>query len=133
MPEFKFPKKEKLCGEIRIGKLFSEGKAFIVYPLRVVYLQSEERTNTPVKVLISVPKKKIRFAVQRNKIKRLIREAYRLNKSDFIVAINEKHISLHIAITYVADKETDFTLIQEKVRLILSKILVATTENHMNK
>ncbi|MPN06925.1 hypothetical protein SDC9_154182 [bioreactor metagenome] len=71
--------------------------------------------------------------MQRNKIKRLIREAYRLNKSDFIVAINEKHISLHIAITYVADKETDFTLIQEKVRLILSKILVATTENHMNK
>lgn len=123
MPLFTFPKKEKLCGDIRIGKLFSEGNAFIVYPLRIVYKLSAEKSDTPVKVLISVPKKKIRKAVDRNRIKRLIREAYRLNKAEFIVAINEKKWHLHLAITYVSDKGADFALIQEKIRLALPRIL----------
>lgn len=123
MPLFTFPKKEKLCGDIRIGKLFSEGNAFIVYPLRIVYKLSEEKSDTQVKVLISVPKKKIRKAVDRNRIKRLIREAYRLNKTEFIAAINEEKCNLHLAITYVSDKEADFSMIREKIRLALPRIL----------
>lgn len=123
MPLFTFPKNEKLCGDIRIGKLFSEGNAFIAYPLRIVYQPSEEKTEVPVRVLISVPKKKIRKAVDRNRIKRLIREAYRLNKAEFITSINEKELHLNLAITYVSDKEADFSLIQEKMKFALQRIL----------
>ncbi|MBV5342489.1 hypothetical protein JZU68_02365 [bacterium] len=57
-PTFTFPKKEHLCGEIRVGKLYAEGKAFIVYPLRVVYKVTQGAENVPVKVLVSVPKKR---------------------------------------------------------------------------
>ena len=128
MPSLTFPKKEKLCGDIRIGKLFSEGKAFIVYPLRIVYQPSEEKTEVPVRVLISVPKKKIRKAVGRNRIKRLIREAYRLNKAEFIASIDEKKWHLNLAITYVSDKEADLSLIQEKIRLALPRILIAIND-----
>jgi len=133
MPLFTFPKKEKLCGDIRIGKLFSEGKAFIVYPLRIVYKLSEEKSDTQVKVLISVPKKKIRKAVDRNRIKRLIREAYRLNKMEFITAINEKELHLNLAITYVSDKEADFSLIQEKIRLAFPRILSTINDQKERK
>lgn len=128
MPSFTFPKKEKLCGEIRIGKLFTEGKAFIAYPLRIVYKVSEEKNDSPVKIIIGVPKKKIKLAVHRNHIKRLIREAYRLNKADLLTTINNKGLQLHLAITYVSDKEQDFSSIQEKVKFAVSKIVNAFSE-----
>jgi ribonuclease P protein component len=129
MPLLIFPKKEKLCGEIRIGKLFSEGSAFIAYPLRIVYQLTEEKSDVPVKILISVPKKKFKKAINRNRIKRLIREAYRLNKMEFLSTIENKGIHLSLAITYVSDKEMDFKLIQEKVRIALSKLLLAQNDD----
>lgn len=133
MPSFSFSKNEKLCGEIRIGKLFSEGKAFIVFPLRVVFLKSDEHSGTSVKVMISVPKKKIRKAVDRNRIKRLIREAYRINKPAFVSEIKEKDLHLHIAFTYVSDKESDFSHINEKIHLALGKILNTFNEEKETK
>lgn len=129
MPILIFPKKEKLCGEIRIGKLFSAGSAFIVYPLRIVYQISEDISDVPVKILISVPKKKIKKAVNRNRIKRLIREAYRLNKMEFLSTIEKKGFHLSLAITYVSDKEMDFSLIQEKVISALSKVLLVLNDD----
>ena len=128
MSELSFPKKERLCGEIRIGKLFSEGNAFIVYPLRIVYLVLEEKTDSPVKILISIPKKKIKLAVDRNRIKRLIKEAYRLNKADFLTKIENKGYHLSLAITYLSDKKEDTVFIEEKVKTALSKILRAFNE-----
>ncbi|MDO9634325.1 MAG: ribonuclease P protein component [Paludibacter sp.] len=128
-----FPKKEKLCGEIRIGKLFAEGNAFLAHPLRIVYKLSEENTDSPLKILISVPKKKIKKAVNRNRIKRLIREAYRLNKTTFIEEVT-KYLQflqeyenrtqvLFIAITYISEKEANFSEIEKKIKFALSKIL----------
>lgn len=118
----KFPKKERLCGEIRIGKLFAEGNAFIAYPLRVVYKLTDEKSDAVVKVLMSVPKKKIKKAVHRNKIKRLMREGYRLNKSDLLEDCQQKGSTLYIAFTYLSDKETCFDQIEEKIKYSISKI-----------
>ena len=122
----KFPKKEKLCGEIRIGKLFAEGNAFIAYPLRVVYKFADEQPEAPVRVLFSVPKKKIKKAVHRNKIKRLMREAYRLNKSFLLEDCSKKGVSLQIAVTYLSEKETDYKQIEEKIKYALTKIIQQT-------
>ncbi|MDD4489642.1 MAG: ribonuclease P protein component [Paludibacter sp.] len=118
-----FPKNEKLCGEIRIGKLFAEGEAFIVYPLRIVYKLSTEVQDVPVKVLISVPKKKIKTAIHRNRIKRQIKEAYRLNKTTLIESCREHGLSLQLAITYLSDKSLDYKLIEEKIKQVLTKML----------
>jgi len=118
-----FPKNEKLCGEIRIGKLFAEGEAFIVYPLRIVYKLSTEVQDVPVKVLISVPKKKIKKAIHRNRIKRQIKEAYRLNKTTLIESCREHGLSLQLAITYLSDKSLDYKLIEEKIKQVLTKML----------
>lgn len=119
--KFIFPKKEHLCGEIRIGKLFVEGTAFIVYPLRVVYRISDE-TDVPVRVMVAAPKKRFKSAVKRNRLKRLMRESYRLNKSILIDKCIEKNINIQIAFNYVADVELDFKTIQAKMRSALTKI-----------
>jgi ribonuclease P protein component len=122
-----FPKNEKLCGEIRIGKLFAEGEAFIAYPLRVVYKFSDKYDDSGVKILISVPKKKFKKAVQRNRIKRLIREAYRHNKVTLMENCKRNDKSLQIAVIYLADKLPEYLVIDNKVKQALSKILQTFT------
>lgn len=118
-----FPKKEKLCGEIRVGRLFAEGEAFIAYPLRVVYKFSEEREDSGVKILISVPKKKIKKAVHRNRIKRQIREAYRLNKAVLLESCLNNDKSLQIAVTYLSEKLLEYEVIEDKIKLTLTRLL----------
>lgn len=117
-----FPKAEHLCGEIRTGKLFAEGKAFIVYPVRVVYKITEHNDNVPVKVLVGVPKKRFKRAVKRNRLKRLMREAYRTNKNILINKCLSSNIHLDIAFNYVSDEEVDFATVQQKIQMALQKI-----------
>lgn len=121
-PSTTFPKKEHLCGEIRVNHLFTNGKAFIVYPLRVVYLVGENKEAIPVKALVSVPKKRFKRAVKRNRLKRLMRESYRLNKFPLIEKCIEKNINIQIAFNYVSDDEMDFNMIQSKMIVALQKI-----------
>jgi len=121
-PTFTFPKKEHLCGEIRVGKLYAEGKAFIVYPLRVVYKIAPQTGDVAVKVLVSVPKKRFKHAVDRNRIKRLMREAYRLNKIHLYQLAVEKGVEVQIAFNYVADVELDYETLSRKMTKALNQI-----------
>lgn len=118
-----FPKNEKLCGEIRISKLFAEGSAFIVYPIRMVYHFNDYTKESGVKVLIAVPKKKIRKAVDRNLLKRRIREAYRLNKGVIVDTMKTSEKSMELALTYVSDQIIDYKELEKKVDIGLNRIL----------
>ncbi|EKF56795.1 Ribonuclease P protein component [Galbibacter marinus] len=71
---------QRLKNKILIGKLFSQGSSVSKYPLRLVYLKTEHNPETTIKVAVSVSKRSFKKAVDRNRIKRLIREVYRLNK-----------------------------------------------------
>jgi len=119
-----FSKPEHLCGEKRITRLFTQGDAFIAYPLRVVYIIESIRDKTPSSVLVSVPKKRFKRAVKRNRLKRLMREAYRLNKTSLIEKLEEKQLQVHIAFNYVSDDELDFATVEKKMKLALEKLLV---------
>lgn len=121
--QYTFPKAEHLCGEIRINQLFAEGKAFIVYPLRIVYsVSSGDAGAVPVQVMVSVPKKRFKRAVKRNRLKRLMREAYRLSKPDFVADLKSRGLSMQIAFNYVSDEQVDFELMQRKMGIALQKI-----------
>lgn len=76
---FSYPKNEKLKSKTAINLLFSEGKSVSKYPLRLVYKQIESEDQKS-KIGVSVSKKYFKKAVDRNYFKRLLREAYRLNK-----------------------------------------------------
>lgn len=78
--DFKFPKKEKLKSKKLIESLFTEGKAVSKYPFKLVYLKTEFAEEVKIQAGVSVPKRNFKRAVDRNRIKRLMRESYRLNK-----------------------------------------------------
>ena len=90
-----FPKSARLYSKIQIENLFNNGDSFILENFKV-YFNSKQTKNPSVSILISVPKKLIPLASTRNKIKRLIKESYRKNKSDLLVEIKNKNIELNI-------------------------------------
>ena len=121
--KFTFTKAERVTGAKRVDAIFASGKSFISYPLRVVYLQHEQNSLPCCSILITVPKKRIKKAVHRNRIKRLIRESYRLNKQ----LVNEIELgeqSLDIAFVYVKDTGTDYKEIQKGMRKALKQIAI---------
>ena len=79
-----FRKAERLCSQKDIDRIFSEGQVISANTIRLVYVETELPKLPPVKVLIAVPKKKLRLAVSRNRMKRLIREAYRKHKQKVV-------------------------------------------------
>lgn len=80
--DFKYPKTEKLKSKRTIDTLFSHGKSVGVFPLRIVYVQlAESAENVPFQIGVSVSKKYFKKATDRNYLKRVLRETYRLNKN----------------------------------------------------
>ena len=98
-----FRKTERISFQKEIDRLFKEGEAFISYPLRIVYLKQKPFSGATVSILISVPKKKFKHAVKRNRMKRLIREAYRLNKTSLVSHFQEKESGLLIAFLFIGN------------------------------
>ncbi|GAB1416467.1 ribonuclease P protein component [Paludibacter sp.] len=118
----KFPKGEHLCSSKRIDSLFSEGKSFSVFPIRCVYRLSKDEEQG-VKILFNVPKKKFKLAVHRNKIKRRMKESYRLNKNELLDLCISNKIALNIAFLYISDKPADYKVIEEKTIQAIDKII----------
>lgn len=119
---YKFRKEEKIVGKNRIDSLFIEGKSFVAFPLRVVYLKTELSLSSPLSVLVSVPKKRIKSAVKRNRIKRQVREAYRLNKHYLEVVTESIDQHLDIAFVFVRDELMEYSIIEKGMRKGLTEI-----------
>lgn len=81
-----FGKKEKLKSKVLIDRLFAEGRSLKKYPLRLIYIPVETASEESLKTAVSVPKRNFKKAVDRNHLKRLMREAFRKNK--YLVANN---------------------------------------------
>ena len=118
---FTFPKIERLCGDYRLNSLFLQGEAFIAYPLRVVYFFAE-KDDFPVKILISVSKKRFKRAVKRNLLKRRMREAYRLNKNILHESLKGKNLTLFVGFMYVGNEISEYAAIDKKMQEALEKL-----------
>lgn len=115
---FTFPKQEKLKSKKIIKDLFEKGSSFYLYPFKILYIKNTETPSDLVpQLLISVSKRNFRRAVKRNRIKRLIREAYRLNKPALLTKIPATLFPLAIGIMYVSKEELPFDSIQNKLIL----------------
>lgn len=115
-------KYEKLCSRTAINKIFQGGKSAICYPLRAAFSIVEQET-TPSQFLVTIPKKKIRKAVNRVLLRRRVREAYRLNRNLLIPYLQEKGISIKIAFIYLSDEISDYALIEDKMKTLLTKTI----------
>lgn len=118
--KFTFPKKEKLKSQKLIEKLFLEGKAVTAFPLRVLYLQTDFEDGTKIKTGVSVSKRNFKKAVDRNRIKRLLREAYRLNKPEYF---NNITTSYAFMILYLGKDDTDFDFVNSKMKIVFKTFL----------
>ena len=110
-----FQKHSKLCGQLRIARLYREGKHFVAWPVRVTYMPVESDTQ----VLVWAPKSLFKHAVQRNHLRRLMREAYRLYQ-DLLMADSTK--GWLIAFNYIDKEEQSYAVIEKAVCKALKKI-----------
>lgn len=116
---FTFKKEERLCSTKVIDKLFSEGESFLFFPLKIVYLKTELPTKNKFQMGFSVSKKNFKRAVQRNYIKRRLREAYRLNK--YILTEKEPENQMAIFVIFIGKEITGFNAIEQAMKRALVK------------
>lgn len=115
---YTFGKNDKLKSKKLIEQLFSEGNSFTVFPLRLVYLPTEFGDDVVVKCGVSVSKRYFKKAVDRNRIKRLLREAYRLNKDLYF---NNSTTHYALMILYIGKEKPAFEHINTKMKVVLEK------------
>ena len=120
----KYGKKDKLKSKKTIECLFNEGRSITVYPLRLVYLETEFKDSSILKTGVSVSKKHHKTAVSRNRIKRLLREAYRLNKQKFF---NNSSTSYAFMILYLRKEGTNSADINSAMKMLFQKFLDKTS------
>ncbi|MBK7406850.1 MAG: ribonuclease P protein component [Saprospirales bacterium] len=124
MSSFQFTRMERLKSRKLIGQVFSEGKSFPVFPLRLVFAKVEGAEHTEsVQVGFTVPKKAFRSAVQRNRIKRQMREAYRLRKNVLLQGMSHTTDQFAWMLLYTAKEPLPFAQIEEAMGLIIKRFL----------
>lgn len=119
MADFRLPKSEKLHSFGAIRRLFTEGRGGFVYPLRyMVYAESADKMSA--EILFSTPKKFLKRANKRNKVRRRMREAYRLNKALLLADDNLRQ--MQIALIYSSKEVIDYKTIENATKRILENL-----------
>ena len=121
----KYGKKDKLKSKKLIEQLFNEGNAVTVFPLRLVYLKTEFDDGSNLKTGVSVSKRLHKTAIERNRIKRLLREVYRLNKPLYF---NNSSTAYAFMILYLSKDVTTFGKLNNSIKLLFQKFIDKTSE-----
>ncbi len=118
------PKTQRLFKKKAIIALFDKGKGFNFYPFRVIINVTTPENNDEAipRILISVSKKRFRRAIKRNRIKRLVREAWRKIKHELLCKCMGKNITLDIALVYTATIIIDFKDIEKKIKQLIERL-----------
>lgn len=120
---FTFQKGERLKSRKTIGQLFTEGKSFISYPIRFVWVKMESPlSDFPLQMALTVPKRAFPKAVDRNRLRRRIREAYRLNKHSIYQQLDSPKEQYGVMLIYIARETLDFHQIEEGIKKGLRKL-----------
>jgi len=131
--QFTLGKNERLKSRKQIEKLFAEGRSFVVNPFRVYFIvkgqSSMVNENNPLQFGIGISSKNFKKAVDRNRIKRLTREAWRLQKNELKERLKRINKQLNVFFIYTGKELPDFETVKDKVAVALKKLAVKTDEN----
>jgi len=119
-----FGKSEKLTSTKTIESLFATGNTLKKFPFLIRYKLYSETEQIHVKIAFSIPKKSFKKAVDRNAIRRKIKEIYRLNKTDLIEVCSEKKTSLALFLIYSAKENIPYETLEGKLKLILHDLII---------
>jgi len=120
--KLKFYKEERLCSKKQIDYLFRTGKSEMLHPIKLMFTETSTDQKFPVKAMFVVPKKNFRKAHDRNKLKRRMKEAYRLNKQVLYELENLKSRKLLLSFIYIAKKESNYIEIETCIKNLNKKI-----------
>jgi ribonuclease P protein component len=121
--KFTLKKEERLKRRKIIEQLFSEGRAVTAFPIRVQYKTDDPLLTVPLQAGFSVSSRNFKKAVDRNRIKRLMREAYRLQKAPLEQALQTKQRQLALFLIYTGKELPNYHLMREKIEVVLKKLL----------
>ena len=128
---FTFKKTERLSSKKDIEALFKKSNSFLVYPLKITYrISAFEETGFPARLLVSVPKRNFKKAVDRNLLKRRIRESYRQLKPKFYEELNVLQLKIDIQINFIGKEILEFSKINPAISAGLEKIIAQLNKNN---
>lgn len=124
MKRYTLGKEHKLCAKVAVDRLFGDTgctRTAMAYPLRAVWAENAGRERgAAVQFMITVPKKRLRHAVDRVTARRRVREAYRLNRNDAVMA--ERNVPVDIAFIYISNSMEPYARIEKSMRRLLDRI-----------
>ena len=125
-----FRKNERLCSRKIIEDLALNGKNINVPPIRLLWSQSSLNADVPVQATFSVPKRNFKDAVDRNRIKRRMREAYRKNKSSLYALISKDNMQYALLIIFTGKEIVSYFETEEKIKIILNRLVEVVQKNN---
>ena len=125
---YTFKKDEKLKSRKIIEQLFKEGSSFSNFPFRILW-KFNDAGKAPVQTGFAVSSKHFKKAVDRNRIKRLMRESYRLQKNELQHQLRQRQKQMAVFIIYVGNELPDYALIFDKMDHVLMRLIKITNEN----
>lgn len=131
--QFTLGKKERLKSRKQIEQLFAEGKTITVTPFRIFYLvnkeTNEQSLKAPIQFGAGASVKNFKKAVDRNRVKRLVRESFRLQKKSLEEKLKQEKLQLNIFFIFISKELPGFTIIKEKTAVVLKKLSAIIDEN----
>lgn len=125
---YTFRKDEKLKSRKVIEQLFKEGSPFSNFPFRILW-KFNDAAKAPLQTGFAVSSKHFKKAVDRNRVKRLMREAYRLQKNELQSLLTQQQKQLAVFIIYVGNELPDYDLIFDKMDQVLRRLIKIANEN----
>lgn len=120
---FKFPNREKLKHAKKIEQIFAEGISFHVFPVRIVYTHKKDERAPGLQAGFSVSKKKFKSAVDRNRIKRLMREGFRLQVPALRLKLKEMDLDLYAMFIFTGVEIPDQKTVLKSFHKIMNRLL----------
>ncbi len=120
--QFSYNKKEKLKSRKQLEALFTTGITFIIFPLKVIYMEADAQESI-LKTGVGTSRKNFRKAVHRNRIKRLLRETYRTEKPLLLNCLQQNKKQIALFFLYIDKSLPEYSLLKEKMQQAIEKLI----------
>lgn len=118
----KFPSNERIKSKLILEQVYNEGALIKAYPIKIKFLEIDALTDHTVQIVISIPKRIIKKATARNRIRRQLKEIYRLNKAQLVEKYQTKNKGLALFLIYTGKESPTFGHLENKLKELISKL-----------